>query len=216
MQQFEQALHTLHSPIDEIMESIQTLAEGKSLILPGGCQKHAVLYVITKEQDERYRFTIINTGFGLRKADIMVDETGQMEMPPNGRMNDCSYNKLKKETLSQEFIQRLMIKKYDEKDMQEVNRFIEETLYNPNERNWQLGRMHKQQSNGTCTMSCLLAYLRNALGKEEYQQFKKWMIAHAIRHFENTLRTHNPKNPVYKEMLEESYKLFVNLGAPLQ
>jgi hypothetical protein len=187
--------------------SINELSVDEVLLIPGGCVKHAVLYVIKRESQEHYKFTLINTGLGLRKAPFVVDEEGLLSLPPKKRMVDCSYTKLDRTVLTDEFIQSLLAKKMSEKSMEEVNRFIEEKLYSPALQNWQLGRFHKAQSNGTCSMSCLLAYLRNALGKEEYQYFKEWMIRQNIFAFEGTIAKEMPSNPIYKEMLEEGYKI---------
>lgn len=192
--------------IDEIQQKIYALPpSGASVLIPGGCYKHAILYKVEKDQRGLYSFTVINTGAGadfnyLRSAwTLLVNQRLTVQ--------DIVYSGLTRERFSKEFISNLLTLK-DLPNMDSVNQWVEESLMKGKVQ-WDYGRRHKAQRKGTCAFKSISSTLHEKLGDKDYNSFKAFLTKQEINNLE---RLQFPANEqiAKAKMLEEGRKVLLH------
>ncbi len=167
--------------INELPEKTEDIRH--AVIIPGGSVHHAVLYVVERSTTGNFSFKIVNTGQGSTESMDLIDESGVIYPSQKDAVVDIQYTDLTTEQLSQTFFENLERYKTTKK-MSEVNAYIEKQLLKAGHSNLRIAREHKEQHNGTCSLKCLMAYIRERLGEAEYRKFKLWMTDQEIARFE--------------------------------
>lgn len=142
------------------------------VVLHGGKEDHAFLYVIEPSEDGKtFSFKIINTGEGTVKDKI----------PKKGKSttSDIVYTGLTLWDLRNEFFTKLLQIKRKEYNVREVLNFIDKSFLNWDKSNKVKGRTHSVQAKGTCALKCLTSWLHERLG-EHYYPFKEFASKKAL------------------------------------
>ena len=142
----------------------------QAVLIPGGSRDHAILYSIEKESGSTYSLTMINRGAGAELMPKPIKKDACAEVMITG---------LTEKELSIDFLTNLL-KLKSKKNMGEVNQFIKDNLIKSDPSNVQYVSSHLLQHNGTCTMKCLLAMVRDRQGTSLNKKFKVFMTAKAI------------------------------------
>jgi hypothetical protein len=172
---------------------ISTMPVGSSYVIPGGIGGHSILYEIIRMTQDKYCFTIINTG---------QDEPWKKRLKHKGRsMGEYLYSDkayiVEKSKLDNDFLQSILRSSTYNDTMLKLLSDIDKALIARGAQSCD-GRIHHPQQRGNCTFKCLNRYvfgnLIDILGKEKgtalYRKFKvfrteqKW---HAIKKLINKL-----------------------------
>lgn len=163
-------------------EKIFELPIGHSLLIPGGCMGHFVLFEIVKKQDDAIDFVVHNTGEGNEKHWIYIESDGKQKIEGSYVLENISI----KELIQNDILNKLIALK-----KKETNSFGDE-LYgdilgcfdskrvgpSKNPENYM-----RAQRAGTCGWKVLCSFLRYHLPIEQYKYlklvsrldiFKKW------------------------------------------
>jgi hypothetical protein len=171
----------IHSKLTSYAE--QTENSSGSIVLSGGCKRHAVLYQIKKNDSGTYDFSIINTGNG---ATIILSKKGY-----GFKSQDVVYTGLTLNELSEQFFFELLNIKMTANDMKEVFKFLDSSLLNHSAK--KVGGMERVlQKKGTCTFRRIMEWLKTELGKELFREFKLFMLERAIQRVEEAATTISP------------------------
>lgn len=180
-----------------IFEKIQKLPTSNSqeanfIILPGGHKKHAALYIIERQENGKYAFFVVNTGSGLNlyRTPIWVDGEGKTHLPNDVAINNKwlavsnSFTNLTKENLSQTFLKELFEHRLNDPDMKKTSDLINNTLSQGNNLTHTL--THEVQRHGTCSMRCLLAFIKYKLDFTTSREFNKFMLTSELGKIDNS------------------------------
>lgn len=72
----ESGLTPLQKIVDEFKQAILNLVDGEKIVVPGGCRGHSVLYEIQRTAQNDYQFSVYNTGQGVEKHNIILEDEG--------------------------------------------------------------------------------------------------------------------------------------------
>lgn len=180
----------------KIFEKVQQLpipndTEKSFMVLPGGFKRHATLYVIERHADGKYSFRVVNTGSGLsylfsRQA---IDEEGILHMPTDLAKDDqllaaCyGYSDLAEDHLNPSFFEKILSMSISSPDMKEVGAFMNSNLLTGS--NLVLHSAHSKQKHGTCSVRCILEFLKIELDIVPSGKFHKFMLDKEIKKFES-------------------------------
>ena len=154
----------------EIENAIDKLKIGQQVIIPGGCQKHAVLYEIQRVRDKEYHFSIFNTGLGNEFGQTFVDLLGNQSRTP-------LFTGLTKDIVTdQKFLMDLIRfkAKPSMSSMDPVHELIQKQLGQPTTR-----ELHDKQSWGTCSFDSVSAFLEYKLHPYLFIPFQYDMMLRA-------------------------------------
>lgn len=177
----------MREKIYEQLKKLNAGGVGEVMILPGGVSStkaagHSIIYEICKESEEKFSFTIVNTGLGARNAPSSFYNI------LNHQIVDTEYTDVPREILEdQDFLQLLTSGKKavevgdDDRvsaAMAELNKEIADYFkskgISPTD-----GNKHRAQEQGSCAFKSVSASLHNVLG-EEYQKFKVFVTHQEI------------------------------------
>ncbi len=166
--------------------AIDNLKLGQSMIIPGGCQGHAVLYEVQRVREKEYHFSIFNTGLGNEFGQTVFDLIG------SSQSRTSLFTGLTKEVVSdQKFLMNLIRFKTKPSviSMNPVHQIIQKQLGNPTTR-----ELHDSQSWGTCSFDSVSAFLEYMLRPSLFIPFQYDMMLRA----RNKLNTLLPNGLVEK------------------
>ncbi len=171
---------------DKIREDLQALSVGGKMVIPGGIGKsHGVLYEFTKQDEENYAFAVYNTGLGMTKHRLIVQEEG-CKIEAAYRIFDIAEKTLSEEKVIDRLL-GLFIDVDTHSTEEAVDLLYDEILPQFGGRRGEIPLDFKEymsaQRSGTCAWKMLCAYLRYNLPTETYkyvkmkarfQVFEKW------------------------------------------
>lgn len=159
-----------------IVETVQKLPRGQSILLPGGWKGHAILYEIKRDEAGEYDFAIYNTGDGAGYHENIIDGTKH-------KIKDyLELKKVDKEVICSESFYRALC----EIGLSHVGKIGASTHPGPEAvyegllkslggdvATEDIGRLNfrTKQRAGTCTWKCLMAALRR--GCSSYAQYRR-------------------------------------------
>lgn len=164
----------LEALASNLKEKMRNLPSGEKLLIPGGTNAHAMLYEAEKISDGKWRFTIVNTGDGMKRY--------HQESPPGGGKYDPEYviEDIPEENLSKDFIGGLLglQVRSSEVNVEEIYQMASVEKLGGWKRTGMKGAQApiRPQKLGTCTYKVLTAYLRaqyvNAGNLRGYKRLK--------------------------------------------
>lgn len=164
---------------------IKLTEHSESIVVAGGFTKHAVLYQIKKTDSGTYDLSIINTGDGASTV-LRITKKGC-----SFKSQDVVYTGLTLDDLSESFFLKLLHKKETANNMEEVYEFLDNTLLNHSAKKVK-GTDRCLQKKGTCTVKCILEWLKTELGKDLFQDFSSLMFERALQSVEKEAETISP------------------------
>ncbi|MDP1835039.1 MAG: ankyrin repeat domain-containing protein, partial [Chlamydiales bacterium] len=168
----EELADALQDLEQDILAEAEELAVGQSLSFPGGWPGHAIAYVITKLPDGRIQLKVINTGSGLIYHTSAHDGSRR-------HANTVSVYELTMERLTEARIIQALLESRSAYVLEGTRRRfrapdIYHTLhpYKTSEINLDesLRGWRKPQLAGTCSLRCLLAFLKTELPLPMYKE----------------------------------------------
>ena len=143
----------------EIESSIERLELGQSTLIPGGCSGHAILYQVQRTREDKYEFSIFNTGYGNEFGQESSDKIGsdQFRVP--------SFSNLPKEAVTdQNFLMDLIrFKAKSGFGMDPVHKKIVNQLVEKHHGVQGVREPHDSQTWGTCSYDSVLSFLEYKL-----------------------------------------------------
>lgn len=198
------AIHAL--PIE------QNVSKRQGVLVPGGHSNrnildpashgHSVVYMIEREdhgKEERFSFTIINTGEGAPISPLTLRESD----PSKWRTTDIKYTSLSIKEISLCLNEVLKYQcSFKNSNMDVVHKTLEKHLCQNNNANKVAGRTHRLQRKGACALKCIISWLYGRLGREIYRQFDPIVI-------KRTMVTLTEEMEKLKTSPREIWKLFI-------
>ncbi len=134
----------------------------------------------------------------LAQSDVLIQRLQQL-MSEEERMKssfsqfpiiDVQFCQLTYRELSQDFFKKIMAFQIPEQgasNMEEVNQFIEQSLFHPEHPNKKLTRKHRAQYKESCTIKSILAVLHDRIDQPLYQEFKVDMTKRELEELQRTI-----------------------------
>ena len=199
----------------DISNDIAGLAEGDSMILPGGYTNleggHTVLNKITKENQTQHTFTVVNTGagvaefesaFSLLKSVLQGAFQGELKFP------DYQVNDLKLEEIcNTEFhldILRVAIDPIPGSNTKTMFEPIIKHLAKGDIKKLTKGQEHGIQTNGTCSRSCVETWLEGSLNNTLFKTFELFSMLIGLRDLKEVQK--NPENQAVIDKLQADWR----------
>lgn len=164
------------SLVERLEELAKTPKEKRRpIIFPGGSPTHAVLYKIEMTESGKYNFSVIDTGAGINK--IHVDVTRGYEVY---KTCDLQFTEVSIGQLSADFFTNLFGLRENAESMDTVYDYLKSHLLVQGVKMGE-GEERRIQQKGSCTVRCILEWLRKEFGKELFSEFNAWMTQKAVR-----------------------------------
>lgn len=168
----------------EVQQQIYGLKPGEELILPGGYNSssggHALLYIIKRQEDGRFTFTIVNTGEGVGTYSGTFSFLKSLLW--DGKYSDYVIENVDPSCLEPSFLIPLISLQIPKQNhsMEKVFDTIITGLLDGDASQIKEGKRHTVQKNGTCTHSCICCWLESSLNPELFHLLDLYMNASGI------------------------------------
>ncbi len=100
----EVAPSPLQKIVEELTSAVANLEVGQNIVIPGGCRGHSVLYEIKLVGEDDFDFCVYNTGEGVEKHNIILEDEGSEKVYGVYRLHHIRLEKI----TSASFIEQLI------------------------------------------------------------------------------------------------------------
>ncbi|MGE4573855.1 hypothetical protein, partial [Parachlamydia sp.] len=196
----------------EIQSKITLLEKGKELLLPGGYTNikevngvqtitgHAVKYVIKKQENDKFSFTVINTGAGA--GDYSGTFSWLKYLLHDGKHSDYVFDDLAKDQLSTAFFVSLLEQnvstKGNDHSISHIFNILISGLLEGDSSKIKEGRRHAVQTNGTCTHDSVCSWLETQLSPELFDAFNLYMTGSGLYRLQKIRKRHSSAHTISK------------------
>jgi len=160
----------------EIEKSIDQLRVGQSILIPGGCSGHAILYQVQRVRENEFQFSLFNTGWGNEFGQLFFDNI------PSNQFRVPLFQNLSKEAVSdRKFIIDLVRYKATvlPTSPEDVHSTIVKHLKDKHKAVQTVREPHDKQTWGTCSYDSVAAFLEYTLPPSLFRAFEYDMMLRA-------------------------------------
>jgi len=193
---------TMHS---RITGPILGLGKGQRLPIPGGTSDHAIVYEVKRGDDDKYTFSIFNTGDGCWKhmfgGGLFKGVAEFFRQLFGNRSQAYTISGLTKDSFTKDFLKKLVdISRDPNEGVGLVYKTVNNALLEGENKghrvwHWKGQYIYRLQSEGTCAHASLEAWMRASMSEEIFKKLKMNMVAVSIDKLAKILKQLNNPQP---------------------
>lgn len=178
-----------------IRKKVIDLSPGDSLAIPGGynCRGggHSVIFHISKQENEKYTFTIVNTGEGVGHFNHFLSN---MFHEFKGEFPDYEISDLERgEICNETFLREIVVLQLDMNgSLEKMFAPIIRHLAKNDVKNIKKGRSHGIQVNGTCSHDSIISWMESVMDPWLFHAFQLFTTRKAMA-FLHSIRDKNDR-----------------------
>lgn len=168
--------------VDEIVQTIDQLKPGDSLPLILGNSSHAILSQITCDTENEYSYKIFNTGDYVEFEHSVTTFWSKRTGKAKDKALPVIYEKLEKKVFTSHFIDQLINLYFQKGDdaLKALYAIPKKTFFPKSTPSSNKGSLYNLQKYATCSFSCVEAFIKNFLSKEDFKKLKQLKISMSL------------------------------------